>query len=206
MTVNSGYGFPYPLSSEPVANGASNIQSLASAVDSKMGLFKVIPTGATNGTVSSDGDVLVNNGVSSVTVSGAFSSLYDNYIVQYVNGTMTNDTALAVQIGAAAVGHYGSLVYGQYNSTAVLGANDNNAGQFSYIGGGDPFNGCAANFTLSGPFLTKQTYIHAFAAWSTNVGTYVGRLATSTSYSSFRLFPVAGTISGGTIRVYGFRN
>jgi hypothetical protein len=149
----------------------------------------------------------VGTGVTSVTVTDAFNADYDNYLIQYVGGTMSNDTALACQVGGATSGHYGALVYGQYSSTAVTGANDSNAGRFSYVGGGDPFNGCSATFFLSGPYLTKQTYIHAApVAWSTNVGSYTGRLATSTSYTSFKIEPVAGTMTGGTIHVFGYNN
>lgn len=164
----------------------------------------VTSSGGTAATAS-NGVITVGNGNTSVTVIGAFSATYENYLIQYSNGGMTNDTAIACQIGGATSGHYGSYVYGQYSTTAVLGANDNNAAQFSYIGGGDPFSGAGANFTLLNPFLAKQTYIHAGpVAYTANVGTYVGRLATATSYADFRLFPVAGSFTGGTIRIYGY--
>lgn len=164
----------------------------------------VTSTGGTAATAS-NGVITVGNGNTTLTISDAFSASFENYLIQYSNGGMTNDTAIAMQIGSAASGHYGSYVYGSYASTAVAAANDNNAAAFSYIGGGDPFTGAGANVTLLNPFLTKQTYVHAGpVAYTTNVGTYVGRLATATSYTSFRFFPVAGSFTGGTIRVYGY--
>lgn len=119
---------------------------------------------------------------------------------------MSADTALTLQVGSAVTGYYGAYVYGQYSSTTVTAANDNNNTKFTYCGGGDPFSGASAIFTLNNPFLSKQTYIHAPIAYSTNVGTYVGRLATTASYTSFTFAPFTGTMSGGTIRVYGYNN
>jgi hypothetical protein len=148
----------------------------------------------------------VGSGVSSVAVTGAFSADYDTYLVTYSGGSMSADTAIMCQIGSATTGYYGAYVYGNYSSTAVAGANDNNAARFTYVGGGDPFNGNSALFTLNNPFLTTQTYISSpMVAYSTNVGSYVGRLATSTSYTGFTLIPFSGTLTGGTIRVYGYR-
>lgn len=149
----------------------------------------------------------IGSGVSSVTVTGAFSADYDSYLIQWTGGMMSNDTAVAIRFGSTTTGYYGSYVYGFYSSASVSGANDNNAPQFSYIGGGDPFSGATCNINVANPFLSKQTYVSASpVAYTSNVGSYVGRLANTSSYTAFTLFPVAGTITGGTIRVYGYRN
>jgi len=39
MPANTGGGYPYPLATEPVRDGATAIQNLATAVDSRMGSF-----------------------------------------------------------------------------------------------------------------------------------------------------------------------
>ena len=148
----------------------------------------------------------VGTAVASATVSSAFNSTYDAYQIIYSGGIMSGDTAIGLQLGATVTGYYGSYVYGSYGSTAVAGANDNNNTKFSYIGGGDPYNGATAVFTLNNPFLTKQTYVGAIGvAYSSNVGIYTGRLANSTSYTAFTIGPVSGTFTGGTITVYGYR-
>lgn len=147
----------------------------------------------------------VGTAVSSVAVSSAFLTDYDAYQIVYSGGIMSSDTALGLQLGSTTTGYYGAFVYGQYSSTTVAAANDNNAGKFNYCGGGDPFTGASCLFTLNNPFLTKQTYIHAPIAYSTNVGTYVGRLANTTSYTAFTIIPFTGTMTGGTITVYGYR-
>jgi len=148
----------------------------------------------------------VGTGVASVTVSSAFSSTYDAYQIVYSGGSISTETAIGIQIGSATTGYYGNYVYGNYATSAVTAASDNNASKFTYIGGGDTFNGCGAICTINNPFLSKQTYISSPLVTYLNFnGTYVGRLANSTSYTSFIVSPFAGTITGGTITVYGYR-
>lgn len=146
----------------------------------------------------------VGTGVSSVTVTGAFSADYDAYQVIYSNGVMSADTALVCQIGGAVTGYYGAYTYGSYTGTGPFVAGDNNNTRFTYCGGGDS-SGAAAMFTLNNPFLSKQTFINAPVAYSTNVGNFVGRLADTSSYTSITIGPFTGTMTGGTIRIYGFR-
>jgi hypothetical protein len=172
---------------------------------------EVLTSGDVNTYLANSGLVYVTSAtvgtaVASATVSSAFNTDYDAYQIVWSGGTMSADTAIGLSLGATVTGYYGSYVYGSYASAAVAGANDNNNIKFSYIGGGDPFNGATATFTLNNPFLTKQTYVAAIGvAYSSNVGTYTGRLANSTSYTAFTIGPVAGTFTGGTVRVYGYR-
>ena len=148
----------------------------------------------------------VGSAVSSVTVSSAFSTTYDAYQIVYSGGSMSGDIAIGLSLGSTATGYYGNLTYANYGSTAVVSLNDNNAARFVVVGGGDNTNGGSAMFTLNNPFLTKQTYVTApGVAWSTFNGTYNGRLANSTSYTAFTLTCASGTITGGTIVVYGYR-
>jgi hypothetical protein len=171
---------------------------------------EVLTSGDVNTYLANSGLVYVTSAtvgtaVASVTVSSAFNTNYDAYQIVYSGGIMSADTALSFQLGATVTGYYGAYVYGQYSSTAVTAANDNNAAKFTYCGGGDPFSGASCIFTLNNPFLNKQTYIHAPVAYSTNVGTYVGRVANTTSYTAFTISPFSGTMTGGTITVYGYR-
>jgi hypothetical protein len=148
----------------------------------------------------------VGTGVSSVAVTGAFSAEYDNYLVTYAGGTMSADTAMKFNFGAAVTAYNGSLIYGQYNGVSPLGANDNNNVTFSYVGGGNSA-AAAATITVNNPFQSQFTRISASPVqWSNNVGTYVGVQSSATSFTGFTLAPLSGTFTGGTIRVYGYRN
>jgi hypothetical protein len=114
---------------------------------------------------------------------------------------MSVDTALKLQMGATTTGYYGNYIYGAYTATTVLGANDNNAAAFTYAGGGAD---CFAYAVLGQPFASKPTEISSRVRYATNNGTYSGVLANTTSYTAFTFIPFSGTMSGGTIRVYGY--
>ena len=65
--------------------------------------------------------VNVGSGVSSVTVSSAFNSSYDNYVVQYTGGTGSANVELAVRLGSAVTNYKWNLMYNTYVSSTVLG-------------------------------------------------------------------------------------
>jgi len=111
---------------------------------------------------------------------------------------------------AATTAYYGGLAYmSAASSSAYVGANDNNASAFSFIGSvgfGTKFSGA---IEMQNPFLTEETRVSApfiKTVGGTDVGTYTGALYNATSYNEFVLIPNSGTLTGGTIRVYGYRN
>jgi hypothetical protein len=147
----------------------------------------------------------VGSGVASVTVSSAFSATYDNYLITLVGGSMSADTALGCKLGSTSTGYYGSYIYSLYSLTVPVSAGDNNGSQFTYVGGGNAA-GAAANFTLLGPNLAKRTYVNANVVfYGTQSGTYSGLETSATQHTAFTVAPFSGTISNGTITVYGYR-
>ena len=144
----------------------------------------------------------VGSGVSSVTVSDAFSATYDNYLITYTGGTSL-DTNTILRMGSAVTGYYGSLNYASYTGGAVTNATDNNTAQWSFTGGG---SGTSNYIEVLTPFLNTSTECRARVRYSTVYGTYTGARVASESFTSFILAPAAGTFTGGTIRVYGYRN
>ena len=205
--------FTDPLSNSPLSSPShsglhSDVNDAIEKIETYMGLVKVIPTGATNGTVSADGDVTVGNAVSSVTVSGAFSSLYDSYRVLYTGGAGSVAAMIRLQYGSAATAYYGSFFGSSYSASTFYGQNDNNATLHNYIGWQNTTQAIVV-FDTFNPFLALNTFTVAsqvFITAGNAFGTYSGQLQNSTSYSAFTLSPGSGTFTGGTIRVYGYRN
>ena len=147
----------------------------------------------------------VGTAVASVTVTNAFSSTYDNYLVVATGGTMTVGTAIKLQLGAASTGYYGTLMYGLYTGGALINASDNNNSVFSYVGGGGTDNYTMA-VQLFSPYLTKTTRIGSSAVhWVSNFGSYNGVQTNATSFTDFTFAPISGTMTGGTVEVYGYR-
>jgi hypothetical protein len=144
----------------------------------------------------------VGTGVSSVTVTGAFSADYDNYLITYTGGTAA-DANIQMRLGSAVTGYFGSLIYGNYAANTVTGFGQNNGSEWSFAGGGGQYGTC--HIQLLQPFLATNTEMISRVRYSTVYGTYVGHMGDLTSYSSFTLIAGAGTFTGGTVRVYGYR-
>ena len=148
----------------------------------------------------------IGTAVSSVTVTGAFSTDYDNYLITVSGGANSlSGSALNLKLGATTTGYYYSLSYTTYNTTPAA-TGGSNVGNWDYVGSGQT-TGLNAVIELNSPFLSKGTSVRASIANSTlYAGNQAGYLNNSTSYTSFILATSVGTMTGGTIRVYGLRN
>ena len=147
----------------------------------------------------------VGTGVTSVTVTGAFSADYDNYRIVYSGGSASTDTNLSLKLGASTTAYYGLLQYGTYAGSVYQAVSNNNGAGWDFVGYGAA-NYTGASFDLLSPFLTRWTQI-LNAGWtpSTASGTFQGIHQAATSYTSFILGASVGNLTGGTISVYGYR-
>jgi hypothetical protein len=141
---------------------------------------------------------------SSVTVSDAFTADFDNYRVILSGGTNSAICNLRLQLGARTSGYYGFAVYGTFAGTTVFGINDSNQSLFRYISGGDTTS-IQAVFDLTDAYPARATSIMSTLQNGTSMGYYTGRNANSESYTDFTLSVDSGSLSGGTVRVYGYR-
>jgi predicted small secreted protein len=206
--------FTDPLSNSPLNSPShsalhSDVNDAVEKIETYMGLVKVIPTGATNGTVGATGTVTVGTAVSSVTVSGCFSSTYDNYKIVYEGGVSSALNDFTIILGATVSGYYSNMMYSYFNATTPTVLNTSNASSFVYVGGATTTN-THLEFDLFNPFVTKNTIL-TNATWlqatsAGGLGKTNGYLSNTTSYSGFTIGLATGTITGGTVRVYGYRN
>ena len=149
----------------------------------------------------------VGTGVSSVTVTGAFSTDYDNYKITYIGGTCSANADIEMTIGGSATGYYGFLSYGITTLASNQAAVKNNATAFPWVGGGAAGQASHVHVEIMGPFKAAYTKIRNGSYQNdNNYGTMQGEHRVATSYTSFALAVLTGTMTGGTIRVYGYRN
>jgi hypothetical protein len=144
----------------------------------------------------------VGTGVSSVTVTGAFTTDYDNYLIVDSGGSMSADVPYAITLGASATGYYWSLLYASFTGTAPANSAGNNLASMQFCGGSQTRNGLVE---LNSPFLVSNTEFRSRVRYGTVYGTNVGLHGVPTSFTSFTITPSLGTMTGGTIRVYGYR-
>jgi hypothetical protein len=142
--------------------------------------------------------------VSSVTVTDAFSADYDNYLITVSGGVGSTGAPLGLKLGATTTDYHNSLVITAWNNT-VTGSGTTTGGSFLRFGYGTT-NSLYANCTVLAPYLASNTFFRSDYINTANGGAATGALFNSTQYSDFTLNPTSGTITGGTIRVYGYRN
>jgi hypothetical protein len=145
----------------------------------------------------------VGTAVSSVTVTGAFSSTYENYRIIYTGGFGSTDAYINLVFGASATGYYAGLVGNNYAGTQSF-ASDNNAARFTYAGSFSTTKS-AMDLTALQPNIASRTMITSNLTTPTAGYSYTGFLADNTQHTAFTLGTSAGTMTGGTIRVYGMK-
>jgi hypothetical protein len=149
----------------------------------------------------------IGTGVSSVTVTDAFSADYDAYKIVISGGVGSAITVLQTQLGATATGYYYA---GNARTYGGVSLNIESANGTNWYAGEASVNSIEMNIDIKQPFLAKATtFTGAFAPARTD-GYWIavgGYLANTTSYTAFTITPSGGaTLTGGTIRVYGYRN
>jgi hypothetical protein len=145
-------------------------------------------------------ETAIGSAVASVTVSNCFSSTYDDYLILirgYTNSV--GDTGFnGWRLGAAGQSTHNS--YGFYANATGDGLT---SADYCRLG----VRKTSANagiITLLSPNLATNT-------WGTSIGPalqfpgyYNIYISGTTQYTDFTLIPTANTITGGTIRVYGY--
>jgi hypothetical protein len=148
----------------------------------------------------------VGSGVAEVIVPDAFSADYDNYKIIYSNGVGSTTTDLRMRLGSTATGYAYGLIYlvNPFSSISIL-ANNGTETTFPYIGGAST-NGAAINVDLIDPFKTKYTYMNGTYLRDDVLATVQsGGQRSATSFTAFTITTGTGTITGGSITVYGYR-
>jgi hypothetical protein len=150
----------------------------------------------------------IGTAVSSVTVSSAFSSTYENYLITVNGGVASTSITLGLQLGSTTTGYYSSGNYVTYTSATVNGDNQPNTTSFVYAGGGTT-DTLDARIELFSPNLAKRTTYRATFARANTTSYYLnngGYLNDATQYTAFTLTCSTGNMTGGTVRVYGYAN
>lgn len=166
----------------------------------------VTSVGGTAATASG-GVVTIGSANTSITVDNAFSSLYNSYKIIASGSVGSAQDTMGLTLGASATGYYYAIPASLYGSGAITatGLFASNTGAF-YRAGTINTNGINFNVELVNPFLATHTYITGSYVSNDRAGQLNGYHAVATSYSSFTINPSSASMTGGSIRVYGYRN
>jgi len=208
MATTTNYSWTTPDNTAYVKDGASAIRTLGSSVDTT--LYTALG-GAYPG-MRLVSKTTIGSAVTSVTVTSPFSATYASYRILVVGATLsTANASLHWQLAASGTQSTVSYSYG-------IAAMDYSANSFSYQRGSSVSQiVCGYSVTAGGTVSTSFDVLNPFAAADTHfIGiNYVGSSAgyggmgagihqVGTSYNGFRVSASSGTMTGGTIYVYGY--
>ena len=199
-TTTPNYGWSVPTSSDYVAQGAVAIETLGDSVDST--LFTALG-GAYPG-LRLVKKQTIGSGVATVNVTNAFSSTYESYKIIIAGGLGSGAGAnLSLQLGASTANYAYGLFLITYATAATGAAAGAAASSFAFSGHSTP-NYINFNVNLVNPFTTKFTTINSDFISEAQSGFQSGIHKVASSYTDFTIVPSAGTLTGGTIYVYGY--
>ena len=146
----------------------------------------------------------VGTGVSTVTVTDAFTADYDSYKVVYDGGVGSTFITIAMQLGASTASYNMSLPYVTYGAAVAAGTSVLNATSFALMGAGDT-SYAGVDVDVLSPNLARFTRVQGAYIANNESGSYSGIHKVATAYTGFTLIISGGSVTGGTIRVYGYR-
>ena len=156
----------------------------------------------------------IGSAVSSQPVTDCFSASYDNYLITVSGGSSSTAASIGLKLGSSATGYYAGIIGTEYDSDTIVYLRDNNEAQWRYAGGAY-VNGLNMMVTLFNPFAAVRTaiIIHGRPDLRTSATTTAasgnngsGFHDSATSFTGFTIESIGSTMTGGTIRVYGYRN
>ena len=159
---------------------------------------------ATQGGLVLISSTTIGSAVSSVTVSNAFSQTYTNYriVISGMDCSVAQGN-LRIQFGTATSGYYGSQYYDLYSSGSGVARNDNGSSLFLAITGVS--DNTFSSLDVYGPNISKLTALSGTYYGGGYSGWFAGEEGSSSSHTAFTILLSSGTMTGGTIKVYGYK-
>jgi len=145
--------------------------------------------------------------VTSVAVSDAFSTDYDNYKIIVNGGVGSTNADLSFIFTGNTAGYYSGGTQRPFSNTNFISLGVNNGAAWTIVGQVSSSQ-IFVNMDVFSPFLSKNaTYAASFAALNTaGSGLHNSGFHNNTSsFTGFTLTSSTGTLTGGTIRVYGYK-
>jgi phosphate-selective porin len=203
MATTTNYSWATPNDSDPFKQGASAIRTLGSAVDTT--LYTALG-GAYPGLRLVKKQTIAS-GVTSQAVTDAFSATYENYKILVTGGVASTGTTLLLKLNGITTGYYTSMVYVPFSGTATpAGINQANAAYFNWAGGGSTAS-LYADIDIQNPFTAKPkvgkgTFLELSTTGNSAASHFYN--ASTASATAFTIEVFSGTMTGGTIYVYGY--
>ncbi len=140
-------------------------------------------------------------------VPDAFNSTYDNYKVIYSGGTGSGiSIGLRLALTGSSTAYFNSLIYLPYSGGGVQNIpNNNSLGYWQYSGAADANSNAFLEADIFEPFLARSTRFFSQWVQTDAAGFNAGIHKANTSFTGLTVGTDSGTVTGGTVTVYGYR-
>jgi len=148
----------------------------------------------------------IGTGVGTVIVPNAFNATYDAYRIVVTGGTGTTaGNSLALQLTGVTTGYYAAIIFTYYTPAGVTVATVNNGSSWEFAGSYGT-DGIVLACDIINPYAAKPTFLAGATYANHLAGGVQGKQTSNTSFTGFTLITQGGgTLTGGTITVYGYR-
>lgn len=200
MATTTNYGFEVPDDTDLVKDGAAAMRELGQDVDTQ--LFTAL--GGDYPGLRLVKKQTIGTAVASVAVTDAFSATYENYLVLVSGGASSAQTYLNLSLTGGTSSYDYNLIYTTWLNASVVGDRAANAASVAYGGWANQTNGLDLSIQVKQPFLSKFTFFEGSVNTDVIGGKVIARHKSATSFTGFTVGIQTGTMTGGTIYVYGY--
>ena len=164
----------------------------------------VTSVGGTAATAS-NGVITIGTGNTSVTVNNAFSADYDNYRIMLTNSTNSTGANMSIQLSGITTSVYATAgTFYTFGSATVGGFGPAATTSFTFGPGNAGMT--TAVIEIISPFASRRKAMISNGISDGATYLFNGHCSSTASASGFVILPASGSMTGGTIRVYGYRN
>ena len=205
-TTTPNYGWPVPTSTDLVKDGAVAIEALGDAIDATV-------FGLPSGALSLVNTTTIGTTVSSIAVNNVFTATYQNYLVIFNFDTTTTSTVTSLLFRLRKAGTSNSAneykANGYVSTSSLTNDNLNSTSQiFGLVNNSFPDNS-SATITFYSPQKNSKTGYKYDAMGVDGTPVQHARVGNGyhnvlNNYDGFEIIVNSGTMSGGTIRTYGY--
>lgn len=165
----------------------------------------VSSAGGTAATVS-NGVITIGSGNTSVTIT-CFTSGYTNYKLVCNGLYNSTQSIVTVTLGSTTTAYYSAEYYDLVGGGTTGNAYMNNGAYWRIMEIGTQIGENSFSMDMYGPNTTANRKSFTCQYFGANFnGHSGGQLVNGQQYTSIKFAPFAGSFSGGTIRVYGYRD
>ena len=198
MATTTNYGWETPDNTDLVKDGALAMRDLGQDVDTQ--LFTAL--GGDYPGLRLVKKQTIGTGVSSVSLTDVFSATYDSYQVIINGGLGSSGSAyLDLKLTGSGSNYTWGITYNAYNATTTSDGGTSATG--ARFCGNITSTILHLNCEILNPFLPKVTFFSS--KLNAQISGFHNSLeTTNNSYTGLTITPTAGTLTGGTIYVYGY--